>query len=134
MLFRFDDVYKSYGAVEVLRAVTLQVNPRERVGLVGRNGAGKTTVFRLITGREESDRGEVTLLRGLRIGLLEQQPVFEADRSVRDEALIVFSQMRSMEDEMSSLEHAMSEVTGDALTEAMHRYSDLRHEYEIAGG
>ena len=66
MLFRLDEVYKSYAATEVLRAVTFQVNPRERVGLVGRNGAGKTTIFRLVTGQEETDRGEVILLRGLR--------------------------------------------------------------------
>src|SRR3954471_6555970 len=69
MLFRLEEVYKSYGAQDVLRGVTFQINPAERVGLVGRNGAGKTTVFRLVTGREETDRGEVILLRGLRVGL-----------------------------------------------------------------
>src|SRR5262249_32611058 len=78
MLFRFEDVHKSYGAQEVLRGITFQINPGEHVGLVGRNGAGKTTLFRLLTGKEEADRGEVVLLRGLRIGLLEQQPTFTA--------------------------------------------------------
>lgn len=134
MLFRFDAVYKAYGATEVLRGVTFQINPREHVGLVGRNGAGKTTIFRLVTGQEETDRGEVILLRGLRIGLLEQQPTFEGELSVRDEALNVFTEIRRMEEEMTRLEHAMSEATGDALNEAMHSYSDLRHAYEYAGG
>ena len=134
MLFRLDDVYKSYGGTEVLRGVTLQINPREHVGLVGRNGAGKTTIFRLLMGREETDRGDVILLRGLRAGLLEQQPVFAGDTSVRDEALSVFTELRSLEEEIARLEHAMSEVTGEALDEVMHSYSDLRHEYEIAGG
>ena len=134
MLLRLDDVYKSYGATEVLRAVTFQINPRERVGLVGRNGAGKTTIFRLVTRQEETDRGEVVLLRGLRIGLLEQQPTFEGELSVRDEALNVFTEIRAMEEEMTRLEHAMSETKGDALDEAMHSYSDLRHAYEFAGG
>ena len=54
MLFRLEDVYKSYGAQTVLRGATFQINPGERVGLVGRNGAGKTTIFRLVTGREEA--------------------------------------------------------------------------------
>ena len=134
MLLRLDDVYKSYAATEVLRAVTFQINPRERVGLVGRNGAGKTTIFRLVTRQEETDRGEVVLLRGLRIGLLEQQPTFEGELSVRDEALNVFTEIRAMEEEMTRLEHAMSAAKGDALDEAMHSYSDLRHAYEFAGG
>ena len=134
MLLRLDDVYKSYGAAEVLRAVTFQINPRERVGLVGRNGAGKTTIFRLVTRQEETDRGEVVLLRGLRIGLLEQQPTFEGELSVRDEALNVFTEIRAMEEEMTRLEHAMSDTKGDALDDAMHSYSDLRHAYEFAGG
>lgn len=134
MLFRLDQVYKSYGGTEVLRNVTFQINPREHVGLVGRNGAGKTTIFRLLTGQEDVDRGEIVLLRGLRIGLLEQQPVFAGDRGVREEALSVFTELRAMETEITRLEHAMSVETGMALDEAMHAYSDIRHAYEIAGG
>src|SRR5690348_4456227 len=117
MLFRLEDVNKSYGAHDVLRGVTLQVNPGERVGLVGRNGAGKTTIFRLLTRREEADSGEVILLRGLRIGVLEQQPTFSGARSIRDEALSVFAAMREMETEMSRLEHEMGELAEAALDE-----------------
>ena len=134
MLFRLDEVHKSYGAAEVLRGVTFQINPREHVGLVGRNGAGKTTIFRLLTSQEETDRGEVVLLRGIRIGLLEQQPTFQGDLTVRDETLNVFTEIRAMEAEITRLEHEMSEVTGEALDEALHSYSDLRHAYEFAGG
>jgi ATP-binding cassette, subfamily F, member 3 len=134
MLFRLEEVHKSYGAQEVLRGVTFQVNPGERVGLVGRNGVGKTTVFRLITGIEEADRGQVVLLRGLRIGVLEQQPQFDGARSVREEALSVFAEMRELESEMTRLEHLMSEARDAALDEAMHNYSDLRHKYEMTGG
>jgi len=134
MLFRLDDVHKSYGAQEVLRGATFQINPSERVGLVGRNGAGKTTIFRLVTGREEADSGEVILLRGLRVGLLEQQPTFTGDKSVRDEAVSVFAELREIEAEMTRLEHVMAEAGGVSLDEAMHDYSDLRHRYEMTGG
>src|SRR5262249_22922012 len=119
---------------EVLRGVTFQVNPRERVGLVGRNGAGKTTIFRLVTGHEEADRGEVILLKGLRIGVLEQQPTFDGPLSARNAALSVFAELRDMEEAMTRLEHTMSEAAGEALEQAMHSYSDLRHAYEFAGG
>ncbi|MEK6304273.1 MAG: ABC-F family ATP-binding cassette domain-containing protein [Acidobacteriota bacterium] len=134
MLFRLDDVHKSYGAQEVLRGATFQVNPGERVGLVGRNGAGKTTIFRLVTGREEADRGEVILLRGLRVGLLEQQPTFTGDKSVRDEAVSVFTELHEIEAEITRLEHVMAEAVGVALAEAMHAYSDLQHRHELSGG
>lgn len=134
MLFRFDEVHKSYGAHDVLRGVTFQINPGERVGLVGRNGAGKTTLFRLLSHIEEPDRGQVLTLKNLRIGVLQQQPVFTGTLSVREEALSVFTEMRAMEEEISRLEHQMSEATGGALDEAMRAYSDLRHRYEIEGG
>ena len=52
MLFRLSDIEKSYGGTEILRGVSFQINADEKVGLVGRNGAGKTTAFRIITGEE----------------------------------------------------------------------------------
>jgi ATPase subunit of ABC transporter with duplicated ATPase domains len=65
MLFRLSNIWKSYGGNEILKGVSFQVNPSEKVGLVGRNGAGKTTVFRLITGQEAPDEGEVISINGL---------------------------------------------------------------------
>jgi ATP-binding cassette, subfamily F, member 3 len=134
MFFRLDEVHKSYGAHDVLRGMTFQVNPAERVGLVGRNGVGKTTIFRLVTRTEEPDSGEVSLLRGLRVGMLDQRPVFEGNKTVLDEALSVFTEFHEMEAEMSRLEHLMAEAQGEALDEAMHAYSDLRHRHELEGG
>ena len=134
MLFRLEEVHKSYGATVVLRGVTFQINPAERVGLVGRNGAGKSTIFRLITGQEEADSGEVSILKGLRLGLLEQRPVFASTVTVRDEALSVFSVIQQLEARMADLEHQMGEVTGEELDAVMHDYSELRHRYEMDGG
>src|SRR5215203_2580778 len=76
MLFRLSEVKKSYGGAEILRGVSLQINPGEKVGLVGRNGAGKTTVFRLITGEEAPDSGEIVSVNGLKLGLLQQHVDF----------------------------------------------------------
>ena len=134
MLFRLEDVHKSYGSTVVLRGVTFQVNPSERVGLVGRNGAGKSTIFRLITKQEEADRGTVSFLRGLRLGLLEQRPLFSGTITVRDEALSIFSTLQETEAQMARLEHLMGDVTGDELDIVMHDYSELSHRYELDGG
>jgi len=134
MLFRFDNVTKSYGSHEVLREVSFQINPGEHVGLVGRNGAGKTTSFKLLLGIEDPDDGRVEQVRGLRIGLLEQQVHAEGSGTVRESALEVFSSLHAMEVDMRRLEHEMASANGDDLDEILSTYSDLQHSFEDAGG
>lgn len=134
MLFRFNEVTKSYGAQEVLRGVTFQINPGEHVGLVGRNGAGKTTILRLITGAESADRGDFDSMRGLRFGVLAQHVDFHGAETVLDAALAVFENLRLLEEKMRELEHAMTEKSGDELDRVMHDYSEAQHTYELEGG
>lgn len=134
MLFRFSDVSKSYGAQQVLRAVSFQVNPGEHVGLVGRNGAGKTTILRLIAESETPDSGSIDRLRGLRLGVLSQHVDFDGDRSVLDTALEVFAELQALESRLRDLEHQMTEASGDRLTSILDRYSEAQHAYEHAGG
>src|SRR3954468_5868767 len=107
MLFRLSDVYKSYGNQDVLRGASLQINPGEHVGLVGRNGAGKTTVFRMISGEETPDKGDVVKARGLRLGLLSQHVHFDAGATVHESALSAFGRLQQIEHEMHQLEHRM---------------------------
>jgi ATP-binding cassette, subfamily F, member 3 len=133
MLFRLSDVYKSYGSQDVLRGASLQINPGERVGLVGRNGAGKTTVFRLVSGEETTDRGDVVRARGIRLGLLAQHVHFEPGSTVHESALAAFGHLQQIEHQMHELEHRMAEA-GDDLEKILERYSDLQHEFEREGG
>lgn len=134
MLFRFNEVTKSYGAQEVLRGVTFQINPGEHVGLVGRNGAGKTTILRLITGAETADKGEFDSMRGLRFGVLAQHVDFHGAETVLDAALAVFENLLALESKMRDLEHDMTKVSGDELDRVMHDYSEAQHTYELEGG
>jgi ATP-binding cassette subfamily F protein 3 len=133
MLFRLSDVYKSYGAQDVLRGASLQINPGEHVGLVGRNGAGKTTIFRLISGEEVADRGDVVRARGVRLGLLAQHVHFEAGSTVHESALAAFGHLQQIEHEMHELEHRMAEASDD-LEAVLERYSDLQQQFEREGG
>jgi ATP-binding cassette subfamily F protein 3 len=133
MLFRLSDVHKSYGSQEVLRGASLQVNPGEHVGLVGRNGAGKTTVFRLISNEETPDRGDVVRARGVRLGLLAQHVHFEPGSTVHESALSAFGHLQQIEHEMHELEHRMAEASED-LEAVLERYSELQHEFEREGG
>lgn len=133
MLFRLSEVHKSYGTQDVLRGTSLQINPGEHIGLVGRNGAGKTTIFRLVNGEETPDKGEVIRSRGTKLGLLAQHIHFEAGSTVHESALGAFGHLQRIEHEMHELEHRMAEVDTD-LEQVLERYSDLQHQFEREGG
>jgi len=131
MLFRLAEVYKSYGGKEILRGVSFQVNPSEKIGLVGRNGAGKTTVFRLITGEEGSDSGEIFKVNNLKIGLLEQHVDFTENETVHTAALSAFKRLHDIEAELRVLELQMVD---DATEEVLEKYAELQTEFEHADG
>src|ERR1044072_3868217 len=133
MRFRLTDVYKSYGAQDVLRGASLQGNPGEHAGLVGRNGAGKSTIFRLVRGDESADRGDVVRARGVNLGLLDQHVHFKPGSTVHESALAAFGRLQQIEPEMHELEHRMADA-GDDLDKILERYSDLQHEFELEGG
>ena len=131
MLFRLSEVYKSYGGTDILNGVSFQINPGEKVGLVGRNGAGKTTVFRVITGEEGVDSGEILKTNNLKIGLLEQHVDFTENETVHTAALSAFKKLHDIEARMRVLEHEMAEnVTDEILDE----YAELQTEFEHEEG
>src|SRR3954462_12131945 len=133
MLFRLSEVHKSYASQDVLRGASFQINPGEHVGLVGRNGAGKTTIFRLVANEETTDRGEVVRARGLKLGLLTQHVHFEKGSTVHESALAAFGHLQQIEHEMHELEHRMAEGSVD-LEAVLERYSELQHQFEREGG
>ena len=68
-----EQVSKQFGPKKLFEDVSFHLRPGEKVGLVGENGTGKTTLFKVITGKTMPDKGKVTLRKGLRLGLLEQE-------------------------------------------------------------
>ncbi len=131
MLFRLADITKSYGGNEILRGVSFQVNPGEKVGLVGRNGAGKTTVFRLITGQEAADSGDVFKSNSLNLGLLDQHVDFGVDETVHTAALSAFKEIHDIEAEMRALEKTMETDHSETVLD---RYAELQTAFEQADG
>ncbi|HEU5162179.1 MAG TPA: ABC-F family ATP-binding cassette domain-containing protein [Thermoanaerobaculia bacterium] len=134
MLYRFENIKKSYGFNDVLREATWQHNPGERVGLVGRNGAGKTTLFRILLGTEEPDGGQIFRLNGLRIGHLGQH--LDADRSVSlfDFVLSAFADVLRIEQKMRDMEHRLADPDDPEHETLLHKYADLQHDFEHADG
>lgn len=131
MLFRLSETTKSYGGNEILRGVSFQVNPGEKVGLVGRNGAGKTTVFRLITEQESPDSGDVFKASSLNLGLLDQHVDFALEETVHTAALSAFKEIHDIEAEMRVLENTMETDHSDTVLD---RYAELQIAFEQADG
>jgi ATP-binding cassette subfamily F protein 3 len=131
MLFRLSETWKSYGGNEILKGVSFQVNPSEKVGLVGRNGAGKTTIFRLIIGNEAPDSGDVIKINGLKIGLLDQHVNFEESETVHTAALSAFKEIHDIEAGMRALEKQMET---DHSAEILDKYADLQAAFEHVDG
>ncbi len=134
MLYRLDDIHKSYGPHEVLAGATWQHNPGERVGLVGRNGAGKTTLFRLLLGLEEADRGTITKANGVTFGHLSQHLNASPETPLFDFVLSAFEKVLRLEGKMREIEHRLADSSGTEHDRMLAKYSELQHEYEHENG
>ncbi len=133
MLYRFEEIEKSYGPYDVLRGLTWQHNPGEKVGLVGRNGSGKTTLFKLLLKEEEPDRGEIIRASGLTIGHISQHLDAEPGMSLFDYVETAFAEVLAIERKMRALEHDLSDPATDH-ERLLAKYAELQHEYEHANG
>src|SRR5712691_1440029 len=133
MLYRFEEIEKSYGPHDVLRGVTWQHNPGEKVGLVGRNGAGKTTLFRLLLKQEEADRGQIIRASSLSIGHVGQHLDAEPGMSLFDYVETAFADVLAIERKMRAMEHDLADPSTDH-ERLLQKYAELQHDYEHANG
>ncbi|MHC5023892.1 MAG: ribosomal protection-like ABC-F family protein [Planctomycetota bacterium] len=124
----------AYGTHVVLDGATLSIESGEKIGLVGRNGQGKTTLMRVITGALVPDAGDVQLQRGARAGYLSQDPLLAPDESVRDAAEAAFAELHALHLKARQLYDRMAESTGDELERLLKQQARLETEIEAAGG
>ena len=116
---------------KILDGLTFQVDSGERVGLLGKNGCGKTTLLRILTGQLDWDEGEVVLAPDKRVGLISQIPVYPAGYTVEDVLDTAFRPLREMEEEMEQLAARMERGEDPAL---LRRYDQLTAAFEAGGG
>src|SRR3954453_3872257 len=129
-----NNLAKSFGPDEIFRNISFQVDDREHVALVGVNGAGKSTLLRIIAGLDTASAGEGAIARGARVAVLTQEPRFDNERSVRQEAQLAFDEALSAMARMRELELAMHTATGDGLDQLFAEYERLSLHFEVAGG
>ncbi|MFW6265041.1 MAG: ribosomal protection-like ABC-F family protein [Bacillota bacterium] len=138
-ILNINKIVKNYGVSEVLKDFSLFVTEGERVGLIGANGCGKTTVFKIIAGMEPYAEGNISIKRGIKVGYLQQMPELTEDYTLLDELKSIFQHLIDKEKKLRKLELEIAEKSGKSntdpgLAEIMDEYSRLQHEYEIQGG
>jgi ATP-binding cassette subfamily F protein 3 len=133
-LATLDNLHKSYGDRVLFDGLNFAIDRGERVGLIGDNGAGKTTIFKAITGEITPEKGSVAIAKGAKVGHLAQDSVFDPANDVMDEAELAFAELHQLSHEMRVLEHAMAEQEGEALEKTLKRYEVLQHDFESGGG
>ena len=112
------------------------ITPQDRVGLVGANGTGKTTLLKILAGMDTLDYGALTVAKGTSAGYLPQDGLALSGRTVFAECMSVFDDLRAIEKELESLMHSMAELDhmSPAFAEVADRYGRLEHEFRMRDG
>ncbi len=134
IVLTIQNLHKAFGGNVVLKDVNLTLQDHQRMGLVGVNGCGKTTLLNILAGREQSDGGSVSLMKGIRIGYMEQQYRAQGDSTVFEEMKRVFEPVFAMEEKLRALEHDMSEAGETELKRMGETYARLSDAFEKADG
>ena len=134
-MISFSRVSKQYGRQILFVDASFQLNPGEKVGLVGPNGSGKTTLFRMIVGEETPDEGDVSVPKKLTIGYFRQDVEEMTGRSVVDEAILGSGRVGDLHHELEHLQNAMSDpAQADDLERILSRFGEVQEEYDHLGG
>jgi ATPase subunit of ABC transporter with duplicated ATPase domains len=131
----FTKISKQYGKQILFVDASFQLNPGEKVGLVGPNGSGKTTLFRMIVGEETPDDGDVSVPKKLTIGYFTQDVEEMSGRSVLDETIAGSGRVGALHHELEELNHAMADpARADDMDKILERFGHVQEEYEHLGG
>ncbi len=134
-MISFSNINKQYGKQLIFVEASFQLNPGEKVGLVGPNGSGKTTLFRMVIGEEVPDEGDVSVPKRLTIGYFRQDVEEMEGRSVLDEAIAGSGRVGDLHHELESLHHAMDDpAQADDMERILARFGDVQEEYEHLNG
>lgn len=126
---------KSYGVLDVFDGINCRIEHGDRIGLVGPNGEGKTTLLRILAGLEAPSAGQVISRRGLRIGYLSQDPPAAAGDTLLEDLLAVFEPLRAQAVQLAELEQRLATVRDEADHAALlATYGEVQHAFEVRGG
>lgn len=126
-LLQAQNIARHFGAEILFNKVNIEVKTNDRIGLVGRNGAGKSTILHILAGLEEADEGRVSKKKEITVGFLDQHSGLDTDKTVYDEMLIIFDYVIQLEKDMRKVEEKMGTLNA---SEDPEEYSDLLRTYD----
>lgn len=126
-------INKYFGATKVFDDISFELHSRGRVGLIGRNGTGKTTIFKIIAGLEKATEGQVVFRKGTTVGYLDQIPDYP-DMSAEAVLKLAFASVYSIEAQMKALEGQLSDYNNEDYEKILKQYGDLQQRFEHLGG
>ena len=106
-----NNVSVSFSGIDLFKGISLVINERDRIGLVGKNGVGKSTLMKIILGYQEPDVGTVVIPDGRTIGYLPQEMVFDAKKTVREEAMTAFRELNDLKLREAEIQKELTERT-----------------------
>ncbi len=135
-MIQLTEAGKRFGPKTLFEDLNWLVTPKERVGIVGGNGTGKSTLLKVMAGIEGLDYGTINGMKGIRAGYLPQDGINLTGRSVFDECMSVFEYIRAMEAEQKELEHRMGELDHESFEyqQISERYNHLQAEFTARDG
>ncbi|MGB3209186.1 MAG: ABC-F family ATP-binding cassette domain-containing protein [Desulforhopalus sp.] len=134
-MIHLTNIHMQHGSQVLFQNASLQILPGTKTGLVGSNGTGKTTIFRLITGEEEADKGDISCSKKTAIGYFSQDVGEMAGRSVITEVMSAAGDIVELGEKISAMETAMSEpMEDDEMTALIERYGECVEIFEQRGG
>ena len=125
------------GGNDIIKNVSFQLNPGNRTGLIGRNGVGKSTLLKAIKGEIEIAEGQISVLKGTKIGFLKQDIDFESGTTVLEETYKAFEEIKNLEKKLAEKEEELNHRTdyeSNAYLNLLNEYHQLQEKYKIAGG
>ena len=123
---------KSYGPDDIFNGITVSIPKRARIGLVGSNGVGKTTLLRILIGEESPSEGSMQKAKQLKIGYLPQESVLDSSQTLWDECRTALSHLEKMQRQLEDMETAMADGIDDE--DVLERYSNLQDAFDRKGG
>ncbi|WNM19141.1 ABC-F family ATP-binding cassette domain-containing protein [Flavobacterium capsici] len=127
----------SFGGTFLFEEVTFRLGSGDRVGLVGKNGAGKSTMLKILAGDIKPDSGQIATEKEVRMGFLRQDIDFEVGRTVLEEAYEAFTEIKKVERKLEEINHQLvtrTDYESDEYSQIIEQLSDYTHQFEILGG
>ncbi|WP_310379297.1 ABC-F family ATP-binding cassette domain-containing protein [Flavobacterium sp.] len=127
----------SFGGTYLFEEVTFRMGAGDRVGLVGKNGAGKSTMLKILAGDFKPDSGQIATEKEVRIGFLRQDIDFELGRTVLEEAYQAFTDIQEVERKLEQVNHLLvtrTDYESEAYSQIIEDLSDYTHRFELLGG